>query len=61
MEAKRNEMAAKRAEDLVDTYLRAKNMRLVQNVFSCWFGLVMERRLKNGKASALADWKLSYK
>jgi hypothetical protein len=28
MDAKRNEMAEKRAEDLVDSYLKAKNMRV---------------------------------
>ena len=29
LEAKRNEMAERRAEDLVDTYLKAKNMRVL--------------------------------
>ena len=28
MDAKRNEMAEKRANDLVETYLKAKNMRV---------------------------------
>ena len=33
MELKRNEMAEKRAQDLVDSYLKAKNMRVILKGF----------------------------
>jgi hypothetical protein len=33
----------------------------MQRVFSSWYGIILDRRIKNGKAKALADWKLSYK
>jgi hypothetical protein len=33
----------------------------MQTLFSSWYGVVLDLRIKNGKAKALADWKLSYK
>jgi uncharacterized pyridoxal phosphate-containing UPF0001 family protein len=43
MDAKRNEIAEKRAEELVDTYLRNKQMR-VRNI-----GYVYKTKLKNAR------------
>ena len=83
-EEKRNEMAEKRALELVESYLKAKNMRvlfyylnkitwkiftnsklnqfkLTQKIFSTWYGLILDNRIKMGKAQAMADWRLSYK
>ncbi|CAJ0946029.1 unnamed protein product, partial [Ranitomeya imitator] len=36
----------------------AENHRCLQNHFSAWYKLVLERRVKMGKARALADWRL---
>lgn len=33
----------------------------LRKLFSSWYGIVLEMRLKSGKARALADWKLSAK
>uniref|UniRef100_A0A8C5QAT6 Uncharacterized protein n=1 Tax=Leptobrachium leishanense TaxID=445787 RepID=A0A8C5QAT6_9ANUR len=35
----------------------AENRRCLQKYFSAWYKLVLERRVKMGKARALADWK----
>nr|DBA34593.1 TPA: hypothetical protein GDO54_002139 [Pyxicephalus adspersus] len=36
----------------------AENHKCLQKYFSAWYKLVLERRVKIGKARALADWKL---
>ncbi|CAF0821250.1 unnamed protein product [Brachionus calyciflorus] len=61
LQEKRNEMAEKRANDLVESFLKVKKLRTLQKCFSIWYGSILESRIKNGKAKALADWKISYK
>ena len=34
---------------------------MIQRVFSSWYGMVLDARIKIGKAQAMADWRLSYK
>ncbi|XP_069802185.1 coiled-coil domain-containing protein 191 [Dendropsophus ebraccatus] len=55
-EVKRREKQAKIQELLHQIY--AENHRTLQKHFSIWYKLVLERRVKIGKARALADWKL---
>ena len=38
-----------------------QKIKLTQKTFSSWYGLIIEKRLKIGKAKALFDWKLSYR
>ncbi|KAM9320402.1 coiled-coil domain-containing protein 191 [Gastrophryne carolinensis] len=55
-EWRRQEKQAKIRELL--SQLHADNQRCLQRCFSAWYKLVLERRLKMGRARALADWKL---
>ncbi|XP_069746108.1 coiled-coil domain-containing protein 191 isoform X2 [Narcine bancroftii] len=41
----------------VDARIKSNQLRCLQKHFSTWYKLVLERRLKMGKASALSDWK----
>ena len=36
-------------------------VKLLQKTFSSWYGIVLDVRLNNGKAHALADWRLASK
>ncbi|XP_063812854.1 coiled-coil domain-containing protein 191 [Pseudophryne corroboree] len=54
-ERRRLEKHAKIQELLSQVY--AENHRCLQKHFSIWYKLVLERRVKMGKARALADWK----
>ncbi|KAM5180819.1 coiled-coil domain-containing protein 191, partial [Mantella aurantiaca] len=40
------------------SHVYADNHRCLQKYFSAWYKLVLARRVKTGKARALADWKL---
>ncbi|KAG9469887.1 hypothetical protein GDO78_019426 [Eleutherodactylus coqui] len=55
-ERRRLEKQAKIQELLHQVY--AENHRCLQKHFSIWYKLVLERRVKMGKARALGDWKL---
>ncbi|XP_066455433.1 coiled-coil domain-containing protein 191 [Eleutherodactylus coqui] len=55
-ERRRLEKQAKIQELLHQVY--AENHRCLQKHFSMWYKLVLERRVKMGKARALGDWKL---
>ncbi|XP_067896586.1 coiled-coil domain-containing protein 191 isoform X2 [Heterodontus francisci] len=41
----------------VETRIKAYHLRCLQKHFSMWYKLVLERRIKMGKARALFDWK----
>ncbi|XP_053310211.1 coiled-coil domain-containing protein 191 [Spea bombifrons] len=58
-ERRRLEKEARIQEMLSRLY--AENHRCLQTCFSAWFKLVLDRRVKMGKARALADWKLQLK
>jgi hypothetical protein len=36
-------------------------IKIMQKAFSVWYGLVLEFRLKTGKAKALHDWRTTQK
>ncbi|XP_073524720.1 coiled-coil domain-containing protein 191 isoform X2 [Phyllobates terribilis] len=55
-ERRRLEKLGKIQELLHQIY--AENHRCLQNHFSAWYKLVLERRVQMGKARALADWRL---
>ncbi|XP_077335821.1 coiled-coil domain-containing protein 191 [Lithobates pipiens] len=55
-ERRTRERQAKIQELLSQVY--AENHKCLQKYFSAWYKLVLERRVKTGKARALADWKL---
>ncbi|XP_056415909.1 coiled-coil domain-containing protein 191 isoform X2 [Hyla sarda] len=55
-EARRREKRDKIEEMLHQIY--AENHRRLHKHFSIWYKLVLERRVKTGKARALADWRL---
>ncbi|XP_068126977.1 coiled-coil domain-containing protein 191 [Hyperolius riggenbachi] len=55
----RREKEARIQELLSQVY--AANRKCLQTCFSAWYKLVLERRVKLGKARALADWKLQLK
>lgn len=61
IDLKRKEIAEKRANDLADSLIKTKQLRLQQKTFSAWYGMILDLRLKSGKAKALSDWKASYK
>ncbi|CAF2748936.1 unnamed protein product [Rotaria sp. Silwood2] len=50
----------KRLHTLVDDFIRMKSLTIVQKHFSAWLNVVLERRLRMGRAAALADWKLLF-
>ncbi|XP_040278815.1 coiled-coil domain-containing protein 191 isoform X1 [Bufo bufo] len=58
-ESRRLQKEAKIQELLQQIY--AENHRCLQKHFSTWYKLALERRLRMGKARALADWKLQLK
>ncbi|RMZ97542.1 coiled-coil domain-containing protein, partial [Brachionus plicatilis] len=60
IELKRKEIAEKRANDLADSLIKTRQLRLQQKAFSTWYGMILDLRLKSGKAKAVSDWKASY-
>ena len=43
------------------TNSKLNQFKLTQKIFSTWYGLILDNRIKMGKAQAMADWRLSYK
>ncbi|XP_041088991.1 coiled-coil domain-containing protein 191 isoform X2 [Polyodon spathula] len=58
LQTQREQLEAERLRKLqAETRVQIHNLRCVQKHFSGWYTLVLERRMKMGKAGALSDWR----
>ncbi|XP_052253520.1 coiled-coil domain-containing protein 191-like isoform X2 [Dreissena polymorpha] len=53
----RQRLLAQRVQQL-ETRVAANNLKIQHRFFSAWYNLVLDKRLKMGKARAMYDWKL---
>ncbi|XP_071995034.1 coiled-coil domain-containing protein 191 isoform X2 [Engystomops pustulosus] len=56
-EEERRRQKRARIQELLQN-IHTQNLKCLQSHFSLWYKLVLDRRVKMGKARALADWKL---